>query len=1797
MGSPTLSTTNATTNVSSKISPCAWYGISCNDAGRVINISLRNTGLSGTLRDLSFSSFPQLEYLDLSLNGLFGTIPSQIGNLSKLSYISLDSNQLFGKIPLELSSIEELFLYSNHLNESFPPFLGNLSNIVRLYINNNSLSSSIPTNIGNLKFLFELDLSNNQLGGSIPLSFGNLSNLARLCLYKNLLIGSIPSSLGNLKLIDLKLSSNQLTGYIPYSLGNVTSLSSLLLAKNKLYGSLPPFVDLSINQFRGFLPPFVGNLTNLERLGLMDNHLSGSIPPSLGNSTLTWLTFSLNHFTGYLPHDICRGGALEIFIVDEYRFQGTIPTSLRNCTSLIRVRLDGNNLTGNISEALGIYPNLTFIDLSRNNFYGEISSNWGKCPKLGTLNVSMNNITGGIPREIGNSSQLQALDLSLNQIVGDIPKELGKSNSLTKLILRGNQLTGRLPTEIGSLIELEYLDFSANRFNNSVPEILGNLLKLHYLGLSNNQFVQELPKELEKLVQLSLLDASHNLFGGEIPFQICSLKSLEKLNLSHNNLSGSIPNCFDGMHGLSVIDISDNQLQGPVPNSTAFRNAPVEALEGNKGLCGGVKGMQPCKVYSTHKQNSGAKWFAIVFPVLGALFVSMALIAIFILRKRKSDSGDPQSSSQNPQGLFSILNFEGKLVYDEIVRATNDFDAEYCIGNSGHGSVYRAKLPSGIVVAVKKFQSPLPCDQIAYQKEFLTEVQALTEIRHRNIVKFYGFCSHARHSFLVYEFLERGSLAAILSNDAAAQELGWSQRMKVIKGVADAFKNLLLDLEYEAHVSDLGIAKFLKPDSSNWTEFAGTYGYIAPELAYTMKITEKCDVYSFGVLVLEVIKGKRPSEFLSSLSSSSLNTNIALDEMLDPRLPTPSRIVQEKLISIMEVAFSCLNEKADALLKWKASLQNHNRSLLSSWINDATNVSSKIRPCAWSGISCNDAGRVINISLTNTGLSGTLHDFSFSLFPHLAYLDLSFNELFGIIPPQIGNLSKLQLLSLHANAFSGKIPCEIFLLTHLKFLILHSNKLNGSIPPLGNLNNLVKLFLLNNSLSGSIPPDIGNLKSLSELDLSINQLSGSIPPSMGNLSNLNRLFLYDNLLYGSIPPNVGNLKSLLVLQLDENQLSGCIPRSFGNLTNLIQLFLSFNNLSGSIPREIGNLRSLVQLALDQNQFTGFLPPSLGNICRGTIPKSLKYCTSLFRVRVDGNNLTGNISQALGIYHNLTFIDLSRNNFYGEISSNWGKCPKLGTLNVSMNNITGVGEIPKELGKLNSLTKLILRGNQLTGRLPTEIGSLIELEYLDFSANRFNNSVPESLGNLQKLHYLGLSNNQFVLELPKELEKLFKLSELDASHNLFGGEIPFQICSMESLEKLNLSHNNLSGSIPNCFEGMHGLSVIDISDNQLQGPVPNSTAFRNAPVEALEGNTELCGSVKGMHPCKVFSSHKQNSGAKWFAIVFPVLGALFVSMALIAIFILRKRKSDSGDRQSSNQNPKGLFFILNFEGKLVYDEIVRATNDFDAEYCIGNGGHGSVYRAEIPSGEVVAVKKFHSPLPCDQIADQKEFLTEVEALTVIRHRNIVKFYGFCSHARHSFLVYEFLERGSLAAILSSDEAAPELGWSQRMNVIKGIADALSYLHHDCFPPIVHRDISSKNLLLDLEYEAHVADFGIAKFLKPDSSNWTEFAGTYGYVAPELAYTMKITEKCDVYSFGVLVLEVIKGKHPRDFLSSTSSPSLNTDIALDEMLDPRLPVPSCSVQEKLISIMEVAFSCLNESPESRPTMKIVNQQLRI
>ncbi|GLU11112.1 hypothetical protein SLE2022_278790 [Rubroshorea leprosula] len=189
----------------------------------------------------------------------------------------------------------------------------------------------------------------------------------------------------------------------------------------------------------------------------------------------------------------------------------------------------------------------------------------------------------------------------------------------------------------------------------------------------------------------------------------------------------------------------------------------------------------------------------------------------------------------------------------------------------------------------------------------------------------------------------------------------------------------------------------------------------------------------------------------------------------------------------------------------------------------------------------------------------------------------------------------------------------------------------------------------------------------------------------------------------------------------------------------------------------------------------------------------------------------------------------------------------------------------------------------------------------------------------------------------------------------------------------------------------------------------------------------------------------------------------------------------------------------------------------------------------------------------------------------------------------------MERGSLFCVLRNDEEAMELDWNKRVNVIKNTAHASSYLHHDCIPPILHRDISSNNILLNSKLEAFVSDFGNARLLDPDSSNHTILAGTYGYIAPELAYTMAVTEKCDVYSFGVVALEVLMGRHPGELLTLSSSLSSLQTVMLSDILDTRLSPPKGkNVTQNIVVAAMLAFACLRAKPRFRPTMKFVSQQ---
>ncbi|XP_060671524.1 MDIS1-interacting receptor like kinase 2-like isoform X1 [Ziziphus jujuba] len=953
--------------------------------------------------------------------------------------------------------------------------------------------------------------------------------------------------------------------------------------------------------------------------------------------------------------------------------------------------------------------------------------------------------------------------------------------------------------------------------------------------------------------------------------------------------------------------------------------------------------------------------------------------------------------------------------------------------------------------------------------------------------------------------------------------------------------------------------------------------------------------------------------------------------------------------------------EAEALVKWKNSLDNQTNSLiLSSWkllpqnswsgANSSGNLKrSKKGPCQWVGICCNKLGNVFYINVGGHNLKGTLQNFDFSSFPNLKCLVLSNNSLYGTIPPTISNLSTLGYLDLSNNHFYGNIPYEICLLTSLRVFYVDLNYFNGSIPhEIGKLEYVEEFFVKRNNLWGSIPTSVGNMSKLTALVLSENKFSGSIPREVGQLRSLKRLYLDENQLSGSIPTSIGNLSNLTNLNLGENKLSGFIPHEIGQLKFITTLSLYQNNLTGSIPTSIGNLISLVYLNLAYNNLTGFIPIGMNNfsdleffqldenflsgnlpenIClgqrltwfsashnyfTGPLPISVRNCTTLVTISLEKNQLTGNISDGFGMHPNLDYMDLSDNKFFGELTGNWGEVRKLTKLNISNNIISGkllpelgnatqlhildlssnllIGNIPKELGRIRPLFILKLKNNMLSGNVPAEIGMLSDLQQLDLAANKLNGPIPIDFGQCSKLLFLNLRDNNFSGTIPFHIGKLHALENLDFSQNVLIGELAVELGNLHMLETLNLSHNKLSGSIPFTFKDMISLTSVDVSYNLLEGPLPNVKAFTEAPRAALENNKGFCGNNTSLKLCSV---PRQDVKKVIVLIIISILGTLIILFLIVGIILIRQKMQRNKD-EPRETHTRAFFAALSHDGRTVHQEIVEATENFDSKYCIAVGGYGSIYKTLLSTGQVVAVKKFHRN---GELASEEAFTSEVTLLTRVRHRNIIKLHGFCSHIRHSFLVYDFMERGSLVHILCDDVKAKEFEWTKRVNVVKGLANATSYMHHECFPPIVHRDISSKNVLLDAEYETHISDFGSARAFDPCSSNWTPFAGTIGYSAPELAYTMKINEKSDVYSFGVVALEVIMGKHPGDLVLSlfTSPLAEGPEILLKEVLDQRLLPPRRQTADQVATIVEQALACLHPIPQSRPTMKQVSEKL--
>ncbi|XP_027120750.1 uncharacterized protein [Coffea arabica] len=665
--------------------------------------------------------------------------------------------------------------------------------------------------------------------------------------------------------------------------------------------------------------------------------------------------------------------------------------------------------------------------------------------------------------------------------------------------------------------------------------------------------------------------------------------------------------------------------------------------------------------------------------------------------------------------------------------------------------------------------------------------------------------------------------------------------------------------------------------------------------------------------------------------------------------------------------------------------------------------------------------------------------------------------------------------------------------------------------------------------------------SVNRLNLSEYSIKGSLYDfPFSSLPNLEYLELSLNQIFGSIPREIGNLSKLIYLDFSVNELSQEIPPEICNLRNLTHLALGSNQLSGPIPSGIGTLHNLIELYLDNNTLIGSIPATFGNLTR------------LVNLYLFHNLLSGPIPPTIRDMISLQFLILSQNNLSGGIPNSLGTLSNLIGLILYDNQLSG--PIPKELGDLKLLTNLELGENQLSGSIPVSIGNLSNLAKLFLPKNQFSGSIPQELGNLKKLAILVLDQNQFSGPLPELLCQNGSLQIISVSENMLTGPIPRSLQNCSSLVKANFNENNFHGNLSEMICIHPFLDFIDLSNNEFYGE--------------LSSNWVECKILKTL-----------------------IIAKNNITGAFFGIPKLRDQRKKISRIEDMDVKKCHLFAIYGYDGKALYKEIVLTTQEFSEVFCIGKGGYGSVYRAQLSSGDVVAVKRLHN-MP--EMASHRSFLNEIRALIEIKHRNIVKLLGFCSNSQHSFLVYEYLERGSLAKILSIEEEAIELDWQKRLKIIKGIAQALSYMHHDCSPAIVHRDISSNNILLDSEDEAHVSDFGTSKFLKKDSSNWSSLAGTCGYVAPEFAYTMKVTEKCDVYSFGVLTMEVIKGKHPGDLIAYLVS-SKPEKIELKDLFDQRLLYPNQEIENILASVLKLARECLHVDPQSRPTMLFISRLL--
>ncbi|OMP05936.1 hypothetical protein CCACVL1_01784 [Corchorus capsularis] len=1824
-------------------------------------INLENNSFHGEIPQ-EVGSLLRLQHLNLTSNSFGGELPTNLTHCSELRTLALNHNRFTGTIPNQLSSLtklETLAIAANTLTGSISPWMGNFSSLYKLSLARNNLHGTIPNELGQLLGLGFFQLSQNHMSGIVPPSIYNISSIYMFSVAQNQLHGNLPPDIG-LTLPDLEefyCGVNNFTGFIPVSLSNASKLRILEFGGNGLTGTIPR----NLGSLRDLITMNFGrNRLGTGRIGDL------SFVDSLTNiSTLEVLALDGNRFGGELPISMANlSHKLRTFTIGRNLIQGSIPAGIGNIVNLNLLGMEGNQLSGSIPEVVGKLRKLQVLTLHDNRFSGLIPFSFGNLTALTRLSMDENRFEGSIPPSLGNCRKLRVLNVSCNNLNGTIPREIMTLSSIS-ISSSLNSLSGSIPVEVGKLIHIVELNLADNRLSREIPSSLGSCVSLGHLYLGGNAFEGTTPLAFKSLRGVEVIDLSRNNLSGQSPDFFNKLLFLRHLNLSHNDFEGEVSEAgiFANATAFSIYEIPELNpyFKGHdmVPKELIFeiflRLSAKDLVRFrclSKDVCQEIDSA-PFTMANLNRSK-------LVFYNTNYIDANSLYVADF-------DDEDEISKLANP------LNPDGCLIRDEF-EVYGSCNGLLLLKNKTSRKAYsvdevyyRWLLLNPLT---RNFNKVIPCPR--EESPDISDDETLFGFWYDSIGNDYKLVQIIQSGNLRYEDDVEIWVFSFASNTWGKQTVPFCSNMfpqqydnsgvfaygslhwlsQAITPSTQTQEIVTLDLTNEEFVHLIDSPSL---NCRHRTCYLGSLLVIEGSLALMMREFQEFE-YQQQIELYSAVKHEEEDYYVWTKLYNVILL-LWMSSCLESAIPTFAN--ESDRVVLNDFKSQVTQDPLNIMASWNNSVH------FCSWFGvscsplngrvvilnlEAQKLVGSIPP------SIGNLTFLTGINLENNNFHGEIPQEVGRLL-RLQHLNLSINSFQGKIPTNLTHCRELRTLSLAYNGFIGKVPNQFTSLSKLRLLELGANNLTGKIPTwIGNFSSLFGLTLSNNNFQGTIPDELGQLSGLGFFQLSGNYLSGIVPPSIYNISSIYFFSVTKNQLQGHLPSDVGvTLPNLKKFYVALNNFTGAIPATLSNASRLQMLDLGGNGLTGTIPRSLGSLGNLIKLGFENNSlgtgkvgdltffdsltnistleglglamnnFGGQLPSSIanlsnklkiftigGNLVHGSIPVGIGNLVNLRVLGMEANYLSGTVPEVVGNLQNLNVLSLSDNEFSGLVPFSLGNLTALTELFIGDNRFEG--SIPPSLGNCQNLLQLDVSSNNLSGTIPREIMSISSLSIsLSLSNNNLSGSIPVEVGKLNNLGMLDLAENILSGEIPNSLSTCVSLERLYLEGNAFEGIFPLALKSLRGVAEIDLSRNNLSGQIPDFLSKLLILNRLNLSYNDFEGEVPQAGIFADASAFSVIGNNKLCGGVQNLHlPTCTRKSHGRHLGPK---VVIPVtIAVIFVLLcSLSSCYLLRRSKSHSNALYEE------------WQSHLSYSDVVKSTNGFSEENLIGSGSFGSVYRGKFSHDETVVAIKV---LNLQQKGAARSFIDECNALRSVRHRNLLKIITACStidHQGNDFkcLVFEFMPNGNLNQWLHPEANEQfqnrKLSLVQRLNIAIDIASALDYLHHQCETPMVHCDLKPSNVLLDEHMTAHVGDFGLARFLfdsfdNPSSnihSLSVQLKGSIGYIPPEYGIGGQASIYGDIYSYGILLLEMFTGKSPTDDMFKEDQSLHNfveaalaehamdvVDLSMlseEDNIEEETKESAMKVEEFVVPVMKIGLSCSAKLPVERMIVTVVVNKL--